>query len=276
MSGTGGDGYHEIEYIADNAGRRVSQIELPYCRQSGGSTSGSIILEVRTTSSSSPNVVASSTIPASSVQSSSLCNNLPYVNATTSIFQLNNPLDYEIGTQLYFKIRRSGVSGTYLVSGIQSGSNGHLWTDGGDQGDGWSISGIGLGNAPSIYNASSTDVSCSSFDFGCYISTAFSFLFMPSTSIIQEFASTTIQNEFPFSYWYSMQNAFDSAISSSTDQFFVVDFEIMGSTSTILSYPMMQNLVGDDSLDLIRNIFEWILWLCFGFYIYVRIKTIWS
>jgi hypothetical protein len=274
-------------WTATSTATAIDRIDIPLCTNTASPT-GTLYLDVWSVSNTGNlHAIASSSLDASG--------NVWYPcgtpNATTTTFIISPQIQVVSGVRILFQFwSDSPPSYTWFTSLNSSSDNRSIYQPAGSTTPFTTTESLygssaksfqyilrATGVAPvSTYTASSTGVICGTFDLGCYISTAFAYLFSPSASIIQDFASTTIQNEFPFSYWYSMQSAFDSAISSSTDQFFVVDFEIMGSTSTILSYPMMQNLVGDDSLDLIRNIFQWILWLCFGFYIYIRMKTIWS
>jgi len=257
-----------IELIATSPGRSVRQIELPFCR-SGGTSVGNITLEVRTTASTSPNVVASSTIAGSTVSSSALCNNLPAVNATTSIFQLNNALDYEVGTSLYFTLRFVGTSGTYLISGVQAGTTGEAWANDTPMGPGWSISGIGTGILPQIYNASSSAVVCDTFDIGCYISTGFLFLFYPEDWTFDQLTELqdTLASSTPFGYGYELVDTINTALNTATGSFAITadlsDFGTMFQNATsvpIVSSEGIITFAGDD-WDLVQGI------LAGGFYL---------
>jgi len=173
----------DIQVLATSSTAIFRSIELAICR-STGTSAGRVDLEVRYGATTSA-IVASSTIDISTISTTDC--GVTYTNATTSIFTLNETLswyaqeglDWDILNVWITLYPRASASNLYLSyrdvadSGIDNFyayyNNTLLYPSGLSKTYGIFIIGSASGTAPISYNASSSAVVCSTFDFGCYI-----------------------------------------------------------------------------------------------------------
>jgi len=105
-------------------------------------------------------------------------------------------------------------------------------------------------------------------------------LFVPNPSVLQRYAALSIEDKFPFAYWYSLQSTFESVNSSSTAAFPSLSLQMfpsstMGwsltasfSSSTVSSY------LGSTMISLFRTLMQAALWLAFAYFVYRKLKAI--
>jgi len=267
MVGFSDDGFFRyIEYNTDATVTQFDRITLPLCR-SGGANGGEIYLEVRSTATSGP-IVASSTL---AVNSGNVWNTgcaSTIINATTSTFVLNQNVQWLTGGTFWFTIKAVGTTGTFYLSfDVNNGSGAKFYGVGTPPT--WlgqfyytSMTGYALGIPPVVYSASSSNVSCGTFDVGCYISTAISFLFYPEdwtfdqlNDLQDQLASTT-----PFGYGYELVSTVNTALATGTSSFELTadlsDFGTVFQNATsvpIVSSEGIINFIGDD-WDMIQNV----------------------
>jgi len=276
MSGATGNGTRWIvEYLADATVTQFDRVTLPFCRN-GGSNLGTVYLEIRSSTTTGP-IVASSSLAINGGNIWNCTTPITLVNATTSTFVLNQNVQWVSGVQFYFiwrLISPDPVSNFYWshLKAAAGGSNGisfgvgtsptspTLYT---------SMQGFALGIPPVVYNASSSNISCSTFDVGCYITQGLSLLFYPEDWTFDQLnelqallASTT-----PFGYGYELVDTINTSLAVASSSFeLTADLSDFGSvfenaTSVpIVSSEKLITFAGDD-WDIVQGI------LAGGFYL---------
>jgi len=180
-----------VEYVATSTIKRLDRIDVPLCRV-GGTTGGTIELEIRSTASTTGIIVASSTLSATGGNVWSTGCATSFVNATTSTFILNNKLDTVEGVTWWMRFRFVGTTGTYYMSmqdKTHFGDTGIVWIDGGSSPFTYSgttysmaMTGRGLGYAPIVATSTEENIECDTFyDIYCYGVKAISWTLRPST-----------------------------------------------------------------------------------------------
>lgn len=246
MLGQGNTDRWDVQYIANSKVTQFDRLTMPFCRYLGAN-GGVIDLEIRTTSTSSP-IVASSTLTVNSGNVWSVGCGTSIINATTSTWVLNNNVQWEIGSNIWFSFYARGTSGTFYHSfelatgdnGITYGSGQFLGPPNYAQTYHHSMTGYALGIPPVVYNASSSNVICTTFDVGCYINNAFSFLFIPDQSAISQYTDLSLASSSPFSYAYDAKaiiNTFFTATPTTTD----ITINFVGTPLTLFSTSMINN-----------------------------------
>jgi len=216
-----------IEYTADAMVTQFDRLTMPFCR-SGGANGGVIDLEIRSSTTTGP-IIASSTIDVNSGNVWNTGCSVGIINATTTTWVLNQNIQWLPGVTVYFVFHARGVTGTYYFSHFLDATIGELPTfattdtyfkPGTDY---YMTAGeaFALGIPPVVYNASSSNISCSTFDVGCYITTGLSLLFYPEDWTFEQLdelqaqlASTT-----PFGYGYELVETINMALNTATSSF---------------------------------------------------------
>jgi len=233
-----------IEYITDAKVTQFDRLTLPFCRN-GGSNGGTIYLEVRSTATSGP-IVASSTLTVNSGNVWNTGCTSSIINATSSTFVLNQRVQWESGGTFYFLFRAVGTTGTYYLSfDVNNGSNGkYLGTSASPptwlgQNYYTSMTGYALGVPPVVYNASSSNVSCETFDFGCYFSQALNYAFYPDQATLDGFENLNFASSSPFGYITDMDSAlqtFMTALNATSSSFKItLDMTTLDNTSSVFN-----------------------------------------
>jgi len=141
---------------------------------------------------------------------------------------------------------------------------------------------VGGGGIQVEYSASTTAVICTTFDVGCYISTALAWAFYPTYSIsdrVEELSSTTA-GVIPFGFVYDFVDLFTGYAGHATTTA-TVSVELSGimnfmgasfssSTMTVLSGATLRSTMGTTMWNFSQNIFRGCMWLGFLFYVYRR------
>jgi len=246
MPGAVGNGYHTaFEYVGDATVTQFDRITIPFCR-SGGSNTGEIYLELRNTATSGP-IMASSSITVNSGNIAS-CDSVPTVpNATTTTFVLNQNVQYVSGVKIIFifTLVNTHASSIFAFSTLlNTGDNGIFY---GASAPGspvpstpympygmplyTSAIGYALGIPPVVYNASSSNVVCDTFDFGCYLSQSYAWAFYPDKEVIDQFKTLSLASTTPFGYAYAIPtlwNTFMVANAATTSTFgLTIDFSTL-------------------------------------------------
>jgi hypothetical protein len=285
-----------MEYVATSTVTQFDRVTLPFCKQSG-TFGGEVYLEVRTTSSTTGPIIASSTLAMNSGNVWTGCGSGSNLNATTSTWVLNQNVQWISDVHIFFNFRPVGVSGTYnftfndyddvqnyytvfctistgLCSNASFGTTYHI--------DSLTIKGQALGTAPQIYATSTSAVACSTFDVGCYIATAFEFLFYPSIPLSDQLSelSSTTASVIPFGYVYSIVDLFTeysnlatSTLSVSVELSSILNFmggNFSSTSVTVLSGSGLRATLGTTLWDLSQNLFRAGLWFGFLWYVYHR------
>jgi len=286
-----------IEYNTDATVTQFDRITIPFCRN-GGANGGSIWLEVRSTATSGP-IVASSTL---TVNSNNVWNTgctSAIINATTSTFVLNQNVQWLEGGTFYFIFRAIGTTGTFYLSfDVDDGNNGkylgagatpptwlgdYYWT---------SVQGYALGIPPVVYNASSSNVVCDTFDFGCYLSQSFAWAFYPDKEVIDQFKTLSLASTTPFGYAYAIPtlwNTFMVANAATTSTFgLTIDFSTL--TGAGFQYVTATSVevfnvcwVNDSRGELPQNAFRDLflpyirafIWIALGFGLFLLAHKLW-
>lgn len=168
----------------------LNTINVALCR-SGGSTGGEIYLEVRAGATTSPIILASSTLAVTNdnVWSGSGCTSVTGPRtATTSTFSMNASLQLDFG-DIWLMFRLVGVdpASTFYFSFVDEGENpidsdsytayiNNIQFETPSPDRNMYISGTSGGTEPVIY-ASTTDVLCTTYDVGCYVAKGMAFIF---------------------------------------------------------------------------------------------------
>jgi len=294
MVGASNGNKFTVKYIADSSVTLFDRVDIPLCRL-GGTNTGRIDLEVRTTSSTSP-IVASSTLAVNSGNVWTTGCTSTYINATTSTFVLNQNLQWVADVELYFTFYMRNTDGTiYMSFDVNGGTPGLTWYNNGEitVAGGYSYDynasmlGRALGSVPTnqnqgIYNASTTAVICDTFDIGCYISTAVSWAFYPQISLSDQLATlaSTTSGVVPFGYVADLYSKFETYSNAATTSL-TISVELSplmnflggsqaSTTVTLLSGSGLRTVLGSTMWNLIQNLIAAFLWVAFGFYIYRR------
>lgn len=265
-------------YVADTKVTQFDRVTIPFCRYLGAN-GGVIDLEVRTTSTSSP-IVASSTLVVNSGNVWSTGCTVGIINATTSTWVLNNNVQWEIGSNIWLSFYPRGTTGTFYYSFKMDGLNGYPNYNNGvlignyfGKTYNFSAKGYALGIPPQIYSASSSNVSCSTFDIGCYIGTAFSFLFIPSISPSEQFAQApSIGSSTPFSYLYQM-SGYVTTLRNGTASNTSLIIPFNGQDLTVFNTADIESYLGGDT-SVVRDTFGYMIWLLALFVAYREIYSI--
>jgi len=226
MTGVGAGSIGVFEYTGDATVTQFDRVTLPFCRY-GGSNTGDIYLEVRSSTTTGP-IVASSTLAVNSGNIWSTGCNSTYINATTSTFVLNENVQWLSGVKMYFIFRPVSTTATFMFSfrstvGYDTTLNGiygelgsfpilyagayRLYT---------SSDGYALGIQPQEYNASSSVVVCTSWDLGCYFLQGLVNAFVPSDASIDRIKNLTLASSSPFGYGYELPNVISNLSSATT------------------------------------------------------------
>jgi len=286
-----------IQYVATGTITQFDRFDIPLCRYNG-TAGGTIELEIRSTASTTGPVIASSTLAVNDGNvspPSQGCVTIGTVNATTSTFVLNNTIQTVAGVTWWIRLRQVGLSGTVynsMQNTVNFDNNGTVWQDGGSAPYTYSgvtyamaMTGRGLGTQPtsaSVYATSSSPVVCTTFDVGCYISTAVAWAFYPSIPLstqLGELASTT-SGVVPFGYVADLYDKFATYANSATTTM-SVGIELsplmnfMGATFattsvTVLSGAGLRSTMGPAMWSFTQNILAGLLWVGFAFYVYRR------
>jgi len=268
-----------MDYEATSTVTQFDRVTLPFCR-SGGANGGRIDLEIRTSSTSTGPIIASSTLAVDSGNVWSSCGFTP-LNATTSTFVLNNNIQWVSGVHIYFRFRAIGTTGSYYFTFNDTDSVLNYGTVACTSAgvcapfivspniNSMTIRGQALGSVPvnQNYGASSTPVICDTFDIGCYISTSIAFLFSPSEFLVSEFENITFASSSPFSYLYDLSGYVDT-LRNSTGTPILLEVAAFGATTTILDTAAIGNFQGVSTA---KNIFGWVIWIVALFVAYAEV-----
>jgi len=287
MVGIGSGQSITFNYSATGTVTQFDRVTVPVCRYLGAN-GGVIDLEVRTTATSGPIVASSSlTVNSGNVWSTGCTSSI--VNATTSTWVLNQNVQWVNGVEIFFTFHYRGTTGSFYNSFVMNGYDGETYIDGiplapySGKTYNFSASGLSLGIPPVVYSASSSNIVCDTFDFGCYISTAFSTLFMPTSwtfdrlsAINHELASSS-----PFGYAYEVVDIVNTALSTTSSSFVLSadlsDFspQFVSATSVpIVSSAGIRDFIGPSMWDIVQNVFELGLWLSLLSYFWIRFREI--
>jgi len=223
LGGSAGNRF-DFSYLATTTVTLFDRIDFALCRL-GGTSAGSLNLEVRYNSTSSAILASSTVVSAGNVISDGTCANGLTNNATTTTFVLNNRLQWVSGVTVYFTVTLSGTAGTYYFTGVNkatySGNTNYTWyidnvemyPTGLSKSYGFIAKGYGGGSSPAnqgrglIYSGTSTTgvvfVECTTWEFDCYIINALSWAFILDTGTLQSdfavFRSDAL-SRFPLGY----------------------------------------------------------------------------
>jgi len=286
-----------IEYVATSTITQFDRFDIPLCRYNG-TAGGTIELEIRSTASTTGPVIASSTLAVNDGNvspPSQGCVTIGTVNATTSTFVLNNTIQTVAGVTWWIRLRGVGLSGTVynsMQNVVNFDNNATVWQDGGSAPYTYSgvtyamaMTGRGLGTAPtsaSVYATSSSPVVCTTFDVGCYISTAVAWAFYPSIPLstqLGELASTT-SGVVPFGYVSDLYTKLETYSNSATTTLTIsvelspllnwLGASFPTTTVTVLSGAQLRSTLGPTMWSLTQNLLAGFLWFGFAFYVYRR------
>jgi hypothetical protein len=277
MQGISGDGTtFMFQYTATGTVVQLDRIDLAICR-TGGSGSGFIDLQVRTTATTGP-IVASSTLSVLGNVWSSQCNNPPSAtagNGTTSTWVLNNKIQWLCGVDLFFQFKLRSVDGsdTFKVTAFPGSANQYYYTGttpstscgpSGTSACSVFVIGHSLGSAPPggivAYDASTTAAVCNTFDVGCYFSSALAWAFYPDGSLLDQFTTLKddIKNKPPFGYFTSAYTAAIGFSTSSSPAF------LLATSSPITTYIFAP----------LRSGLTWLILLAGVYWLYRRLTEI--
>lgn len=106
-------------------------------------------------------------------------------------------------------------------------------------------------------------------------------LFVPNERTLQDYSALSIEDKFPFAYWYDLKSSFEGTNSSSTNAFPALSLQIFP-TSSIASWSVtasfstttISGYLGDTMISLFRTLMQAALWLTFAYYIFRKLKAI--
>jgi len=271
--------------VATSSPNLMDRIGLQLC-QFGGSDGGFVDVQIRygaTTSS----VFASSSVAVNSANifRGSYCNT--GTSATTTIFTLNNSLDYDIGSNLYISLRTRSITGTIFVSYKEMDDipddNFYAWFSD------WSqvyvsapfsrafsiqISGYANGLIPpdneiiAFYGSTTANIVCTTFEIDCYLAKALRWAFYPTVAIYLFNETPPLASTTPFAYIFESIEIWDTVFSGSATgtQDLQIDFAPMGmSTTSLVAGTLASTAQGKSFFTTIRSWIEVFLWFIFAF-----------
>lgn len=278
---TGGTSW-TIEFVATTTITQFDRIDVALCRNDG-TTGGIIELEVRSSASTTGPIIASSTLAinngnvyATSTPGQFCDYGVQGVNEHMSTFVLDRNIQTVAGVTWWFRFREVGNTASLLVSGNNGNTYGfadnlRLWigntayklNSGLDHASPL-VTGFGLGVAPTvqnIYATSSVAVVCTTFDVGCYISSALTWAFYPTATISIVDAYPALASTTPFAYLFAAGELYGSlwdGTATGTESL-TVTFAPLGiatSTLTVGSLASVATFAGADSL--FANLRSWL------------------
>lgn len=108
------------------------------------------------------------------------------------------------------------------------------------------------------------------------IVSGFAALFVPSTDVLNEYANLTLQDKFPFAYFYDIQTLLTSEAATSTAEFPTLrltyrKFDGSNGTTTLAAFSSssVSSYVGNSNISLFRTLMQYALWFLFLWYAYV-------
>jgi len=234
MLGQSTGGRVDMEYLATSTWSAVNGLNVALCRYSGTGT-GRIDVEFRIDGTSTP-ILASSTIQVSAISggAGAGCGLGTYTNATSSLFVFNPPMAWTendlVTISFYLRDSDAGIYWSFRDETL-GGYNFNTYMND------VLMYPSGLGKTygmwvyaesfypESIYNATTSGVTCTTFDVGCYISTALTFLFYPTITVDIFSSANSLASTTPFAYIWAGMDIWDS----------IYGFIDNGSTSTTCS-----------------------------------------
>jgi len=105
-------------------------------------------------------------------------------------------------------------------------------------------------------------------------------LFIPSQNTLNAYSSLTIEDKFPFAYWYDLKSSFESVNSSSTGAFPSLSLQLFPSstlawaTTATFSSTTVSSYLGSTMISLFRTLIQAALWLAFAYFVYRKLKAI--
>lgn len=284
-----------ISFVATNTIVQFDRLDLNLCRYLGSNV-GSLFLEVRSSTSTGP-IIASSTLVVNSgnvFHSNTLCYGsggipLPQYYST---FVLDRQIQTVAGVTWWFRIWGSGTVGNFYVGGQNENfysrnltsylgafpdtANEHAF-----MGTKYALFAIGrgLGTAPTNqnnYGASSTAVVCTTFDIGCYISSSFAYMFIPTQSTFDKFADITLASSTPFNYLFEMGSYFSTlrnGVATST----IISVNFVGTPLILYNSSNMTSVIGETHMarvTFVKMLISYALWLMLLFAIWREVIKI--
>jgi len=287
-------------YTATSSITLFDRIDIALCRLNG-TIGGSVELEIRSSTTTGP-IIASSTVVVNNgnVWNSGNTNGCDYdisgVPERYTTFVLNNNIQTVSGVTWWVRLREVGTSGDVYVSANSQAYTGwttlDMYIGGVKYWNGSSYTsvvskGFALGSVPTnqnqgVYNASTTASVCTSFDVGCYLTTAFAWAFYPTIPLSEQLSSiaSSTANVIPFGYVFGLKDAIDDAVGNATSTLSVT-VELSGlmnflggsyssSTVTVMSGSQIRTAMGTSTWSFVQTLFQAGIWIAFIFYVYRR------
>jgi len=106
-------------------------------------------------------------------------------------------------------------------------------------------------------------------------------LFIPNEATLNGYATLSLNDKFPFAYWYDLKSSFEAENASSTGAFpsLSIKFKNVNGTTTTLavfSSSSISTYIGSSNISLFRTLMQGALWLAFAYFIYRKIKDIFN
>lgn len=106
-------------------------------------------------------------------------------------------------------------------------------------------------------------------------------LFVPERETMEEFSDLTLEEKFPFAYFYDMKSAFEDQNASSTNEFpaAVITMPSLAAGGdphdlVVFSSSTISSLVGNDKVALFRTLMQAIIWVGLGYALYRKAQGI--
>jgi len=238
-------GWTAFDYVATGTVTQADRIDLYACSNNALTPGEIISMGIYTRSGTSFNHIASSSLAtAGNVQ---LCS---VTSSSTVTFVFDSSLQWVSGVTIYFVLYSSNPTSDFRLQAsvvgapqwqLYASSSSALplkkYSDSNPNYQG--VTGIlrATGIPPIVYNASSSNVSCSTFDFGCYISQSFAWAFYPDPTDIEQFQNLSLASSSPFGYIYDMDDALQSfmtGLNATTSSFKItLDMTTLGNTANV-------------------------------------------
>lgn len=242
-------GHMGMVWTATATASQIDRIDIPLCTNTASPT-GTLYLDVWSVSDTgNRQAIASSSLSASG----NVWQPCGTPNATTTTFVFTPKIQVVAGVRIFFDFwSDSPNTYTWYVTHNQSSDNRAVYMPAGSTTPFTTTESLFGANArgltyilratgipPVIYNASSSNVSCETFDFGCYFSQALNYAFYPDEATLDGFENLNFASSSPFGYITDMDSAlqtFMTALNATSSSFKItLDMTTLDNTSSVFS-----------------------------------------
>jgi len=109
----------------------------------------------------------------------------------------------------------------------------------------------------------------------------FGFFFIPKDTTLAGYAALSLEDKFPFAYWYDLKETFEAQNASSTNAFPSLTLQLFPTSSVAnwsltasFSSSTISSYLGSTMISLFRTLMQAALWMGFVYFIYRKLKAV--